>query len=50
MGGCREEKAGLRIAYNNQKSVVQEEWVGGWRGVKAVLRIAYINQKVWWIG
>ena len=36
-------KAGLRIAYSNQK-VGCSGWVGGWVEVKAGLRIAYSNQ------
>ena len=51
-GGRKEGKAGLRIAYSNQKVDCSGwmdgwmgGWVGGWMDVKAGLRIAYSNQK-----
>ena len=49
MDGWMEVKAGVRIAYSNQKPWTQEGRkegrIGGWMEVKAGLRIAYSNQK-----
>ena len=50
MDGWKEGKAGLRIAYSNQKSLVTgrvEGWKDGRMEAKAGLRIAYSNQKAW---
>ena len=45
MDGWKDGKAGLRIAYSNQKPCGVDGWVDGWMEAKAGLRIAYSNQK-----
>ena len=47
MGGWKGGKAGLRIAYSNQrkKACWMDGRMDGWKGEKAGLRIAYSNQK-----
>ena len=49
VGGWMDGKAGLRIAYSNQKPCWKDGWMDGWmdgwKEGKAGFRIAYSNQK-----